>query len=64
MLCPTMDLIALANDDDQVQVFRMNGEQVFGIAKKRPAAQVTRLNWKPNGKNNWTKEKQKAKAMN
>ena len=49
-LCPTMDLIALANNDDQVQVFRINGEQVFGIPKKRPEAQVTRLKWKPNGK--------------
>ena len=28
--CPTMDLIALAADDKQLHVFRLNGQRVFG----------------------------------
>ena len=30
--CPTMDLIALATVDDEVRVFRLNGQQVFGAS--------------------------------
>ena len=28
--CPTMDLVALASEDDQVSVYRLNGQRVFG----------------------------------
>ncbi|KAH8699046.1 putative anaphase-promoting complex component Cut20/Apc4 [Talaromyces proteolyticus] len=28
--CPTMDLVALATEDEQVHVFRLNGQQVLG----------------------------------
>ena len=28
--CPTMDLIALATVDEEVHVFRLNGQRVFG----------------------------------
>ena len=28
--CPTMDLVALASEDEQVHVYRLNGQRVFG----------------------------------
>lgn len=28
--CPTMDLIAVATDDEELRVFRLNGQRVFG----------------------------------
>lgn len=47
--CPTMDLISLATIDEQVHVFRLNGQKVFGVASKRTPAKVRRIIWKPNG---------------
>ncbi|MCJ1284818.1 hypothetical protein MMC26_004155 [Xylographa opegraphella] len=47
--CPTMDLIALATFDEQVHVYRLNGQRVFGISNKKPDCSVRQLRWKPNG---------------
>ena len=47
--CPTMDLVAVATIDEQVQVFRLNGQKVFGVANKKPGCKVSQLKWKPNG---------------
>lgn len=47
--CPTMDLVALATIDEQVQVYRLNGQKVFGILNKQTPAQVDQIKWKPNG---------------
>ena len=47
--CPTMDLIALATIDEQVQVYRLNGQKVFGIVNKQTSGQIDQLKWKPNG---------------
>lgn len=47
--CPTMDLVAVATVDEQVHVFRLNGQRVFGIANKDTACQVNQIGWKPNG---------------
>lgn len=47
--CPTMDLLALSNIDDQIQVFRLNGQRVFGIANKKPDCKISGLRWKPDG---------------
>lgn len=47
--CPTMDLVAVATEDDQVQVFRLNGQKVFGVTKRTGNAVVTAICWKPNG---------------
>ncbi|KAL9031876.1 MAG: hypothetical protein Q9196_000131 [Gyalolechia fulgens] len=47
--CPTMSLLALATDDEQVHVFRTNGQRVFGITRKNPASKVTGIKWKPDG---------------
>ena len=47
--CPTMDLIALATVDEKVQVYRLNGQRVFGVVSKHPATKVNQIRWKPNG---------------
>lgn len=47
--CPTMDLVALATVDEQVQVYRLNGQKVFGIINKQTSGQIDQLKWKPNG---------------
>ncbi|EEP77994.1 conserved hypothetical protein [Uncinocarpus reesii 1704] len=52
--CPTMDLVALATEDEQVHVFRLNGQKVFGgFARGGGAAadglKVKSLKWKGNG---------------
>ncbi|KAL8859915.1 MAG: hypothetical protein Q9178_003748 [Gyalolechia marmorata] len=47
--CPTMDLLALATQDERVHVFRLNGQRVFGVSKKEPISKVTSIRWKPNG---------------
>ncbi|MCJ1435652.1 hypothetical protein MMC27_005027 [Xylographa pallens] len=47
--CPTMDLIALASIDEQVHVYRLNGQRVFGVSNKKPDCIVRQLRWKPNG---------------
>lgn len=47
--CPTMDLIALALADDQVHVYRLNGQRVFDVMGKHSAGKIRGLKWKPNG---------------
>ena len=47
--CPTMDLVALATIDEHVQVYRLNGQKVFGIPNKQTSAQIDQIKWKPNG---------------
>lgn len=49
--CPTMDLVALATEDEQVHVFRLNGQKVFGgLARGGDGLKVKALRWKGNGK--------------
>ncbi|KAI9783357.1 MAG: hypothetical protein M1839_003891 [Geoglossum umbratile] len=47
--CPTMDLLALATKEEQVFVYRLNGQRVFGTAQKGAPLGVEKLRWKPNG---------------
>lgn len=47
--CPTMDLIALATIDEQVHVYRLNGQRVFGVSNKQDERSVLSLQWKPDG---------------
>jgi len=49
--CPTMDLIASATVDDQVSVYRLNGQKVFGVSSKTGLGKITGIRWKPNGRN-------------
>lgn len=46
--CPTMDLVAIATADNQVHIFRLNGQRVFGVANKL-GLDIKQLKWKPNG---------------
>lgn len=55
--CPTMDLIALVTEDDELRVFRLNGQKVFeGSFKGDPyldeddgSGEIRALRWKNNG---------------
>ncbi|KAJ9314359.1 hypothetical protein DTO271D3_5336 [Paecilomyces variotii] len=62
--CPTMDLVALASQDEQLHVFRLNGQKVFGGSFRGGDAyfdydddedeedgkgEVRRLKWKDDG---------------
>ncbi|EFW18783.1 hypothetical protein D8B26_005595 [Coccidioides posadasii str. Silveira] len=49
--CPTMDLVALATEDEQVHVFRLNGQKVFGGFARGggEGLKVKALKWKANG---------------
>lgn len=55
--CPTMDLIALATDDDELRVFRLNGQRVFGgsfcgdpYLDEMQNGEIRGLVWRSNGK--------------
>ena len=47
--CPSMDLIAITNIDQQVLVYRLNGQRVYGAAQKGDLLKVEAMRWKPNG---------------
>ncbi|KAI9834004.1 MAG: hypothetical protein M1826_005909 [Phylliscum demangeonii] len=47
--CPTMDLLALATEEERVDVYRINGQRVIGVTSKTQKAEVEKLQWKPNG---------------
>lgn len=47
--CPTMDLVALVTTDQQVLIYRLNGQRVYGAAQKAGKLQVASIRWKPNG---------------
>lgn len=47
--CPTMDLVAVGTQDEQVSVFRLNGQRVFGVGPHTNDSKAIRLMWKPNG---------------
>ncbi|KAF7628614.1 putative anaphase-promoting complex component Cut20/Apc4 [Aspergillus flavus] len=55
--CPTMDLISLVTEDDELRVFRLNGQKVFGGSFKGDpyldeddgGGEIRKLMWKNNG---------------
>jgi len=47
--CPSMDLIALTTTDQQVLIYRLNGQPVYGAAQKAGQLKVESIRWKPNG---------------
>lgn len=55
--CPTMDLIALATEDEELRIFRLNGQRVFGgsfggdpyMGEDEEDGEVRALAWKGNG---------------
>ncbi|KAJ6031834.1 hypothetical protein N7540_002566 [Penicillium herquei] len=56
--CPTMDLIALATEDEELRVFRLNGQRVFGgsfggdpyLGEDEEDGEVRAVAWKENGR--------------
>lgn len=47
--CPSMDLVALVTTDQQVFIYRMNGQRVYGASQKAGDLKVESIQWKPNG---------------
>ncbi|CAG8955064.1 hypothetical protein HYFRA_00007078 [Hymenoscyphus fraxineus] len=47
--CPSMDLVALGTTDQQVLIYRLNGQRVYGAAQKAGKLAVESIRWKPNG---------------
>lgn len=48
--CPSMDLLALVTMDQQVLVFRHNGQRVFTVTQKARSLKIDQIRWKPNGR--------------
>lgn len=49
--CPTMDLIAVVTDEENLDVYRINGQRAFGMKRKSEDVTVDALQWEFNGKN-------------
>lgn len=47
--CPTMDLVALGSVDEQVLLYRLNGQRVYGAAQRGSSLKIEGMQWKPNG---------------
>jgi len=47
--CPSMDLVALVTTDQQVLIYRSNGQRVYGATQKAGSLHVESIRWKPNG---------------
>lgn len=47
--CTSMDLVALGTTDQQVLIYRLNGQRVYGAAQKTGKLVVESIRWKPNG---------------
>jgi anaphase-promoting complex subunit 4 len=46
---PSMDLVAFGTTDQQVLIYRLNGQRVYGAAQKTSGLNVESIAWKPNG---------------
>jgi anaphase-promoting complex subunit 4 len=47
--CPTMDLIALVTDEENLDVYRINGQKAFGLKRKTSEMTIDCLCWEFNG---------------
>ncbi|KAH7406909.1 anaphase-promoting complex, cyclosome, subunit 4-domain-containing protein [Phaeosphaeria sp. MPI-PUGE-AT-0046c] len=48
--CPTMDLIAIVTDEENLDIYRINGARAFGLKRKGEELSVDALQWEFNGK--------------
>jgi hypothetical protein len=48
--CPTMDLIAVVTDEENLDVYRISGQRAFGLKRKSEDVGVDALQWEFNGK--------------
>lgn len=47
--CPTMDLIAVVTREENLDVYRLNGQRAFGLKRKSFESKVDSICWKFNG---------------
>lgn len=47
--CPTMDLIAVVSQEENLDVYRLNGQRAFGRRRKDVTSTVNSICWKFNG---------------
>jgi anaphase-promoting complex subunit 4 len=47
--CPTMDLVAVITNEEQLDVYRFNGQRAFGLQRKNASSTVSSVCWKYNG---------------
>ena len=47
--CPTMDLVALVTAEENVDVYRINGQRAFGLKRRGEELQVRTMAWQWNG---------------
>lgn len=48
--CPTMDLIAIVTNEENLDVYRINGQRAFGLKRKNEDVTVDTIQWEFNGK--------------
>jgi hypothetical protein len=48
--CPSMDLVAIVTDEENLDVYRINGQRAFGLKRKSEDLNVDALQWEFNGK--------------
>lgn len=48
--CPTMDLIAVVTDEENLDVYRINGQRAFSLKRKNDEVSVDTIQWEFNGK--------------
>jgi anaphase-promoting complex subunit 4 len=46
---PSMELLALGSIDQQVVIYRLNGQRIYGSSPKTGNSRVDGFCWKPNG---------------
>ena len=49
--CPTMDLVAVVTREEQLDVYRLNGQRAFGLKQKSVGSSIDAIRWKFNGTN-------------
>jgi anaphase-promoting complex subunit 4 len=47
--CPTMDLVAVVTEEEQLDVYRFNGQRAFGLQRRDSESKVSSICWKYNG---------------
>lgn len=47
--CPTMDLIAVVTTEEQLDIYRLNGQRAFGLKRKSLKNTIDYICWKFNG---------------
>lgn len=48
--CPTMDLVAVVTTEENLDVYRINGQRAFGLKRKRDDLVIDTIKWEFNGK--------------